>query len=127
MSPLDSTFHRLFVRALTNCLRQKRSAIADESRLHEVIKEALTSMGVSFEHEHALSKDDIIDFLLPYGVGIEVKKSGISAPVLLRQVGRYMQHEKVTSCIVIANRVEGMPSEYLGKPVATIELWRLLL
>lgn len=108
-------------------LRYRRSALSQETRIHDAIADALRSLGWVFEREHRLDKASRLDFLVSGDIAIEVKK-GTAGVAELRQVGRYLEHPKVAACIIIAMRIDHrIPDVFVGKPIAKLELWRLLL
>ena len=107
-------------------LRANRTAATQETRLHAVIASALTRLGVRFVQEHRLGEGERLDFLVEDTVCIEVKK-GAAGESALRQIGRYLEHPQITAAIGIAMRWDTIPPTFRGKPVHTIELWRLVL
>lgn len=113
-------------KALGAELRKQRSAARDEVKLHGVIAAALRTVGVSFTQEHRLDAKDRLDFFVDGGICIEVKKTA-AGEAALRQMGRYLDHPEVTGAIGIAMRWDTLPVAFRGKPVSTIELWRLVL
>lgn len=114
-------------RALSRQLRGRRSGLAQETGLHDAVAAALSELGIAYERELRLSGRDRLDFfLLESGMAIEVKKHTAGAAEL-RQIIRYLQSERVSSCMLIALRCNGIPASLLNKPIHTIELWRLLM
>lgn len=113
-------------RELAASLRANRSAAAQETKLHALIAEALKKLGLPFAQEYRLSESDRLDFLVCESICIEVKK-GAGGQETLRQIGRYLEHPQITAAIGIAMRWDNMPPTFRGKPLHTIELWRLVL
>lgn len=113
-------------REIAAALRANRAAASQESRLHDLIADALTKIGVSFTREHHLGDRDRLDFFVENHLCIEVKK-GAGGQEALRQMGRYLDHPEVTAAVGIAMRWDNMPTTFRGKPLHTIELWRLVL
>lgn len=81
-----------------------------------------------FEHcraEAAISPKDRPDFLVyaeDCTVAVEVKVRG-SFALILRQLGRYAQHDRVDALVLAAGRrtlLPGMPTTLLGKPVISV-------
>lgn len=109
-------------------LRAHRSALMQESKIHDAIAAALTGAGLNFEREHSLSPKDRLDFWLPdFATALEVKKSSAGLADL-EQIGRYLAHDAVAAVVIIALRIAPeIPSTFRGKPVVKIELWRHLL
>lgn len=113
--------------ALGVVLRSQRNAVQTESGIHIAIAEALTAMEREFTHEHRLNDRDRLDFLVTPGIFIEAKK-GAAGVSVLQQCGRYLDHPDTACAVIIAMRCDGqMPHTLRGKPVFTIELWRLVL
>jgi hypothetical protein len=113
---------------ISRALRRHRSALVREDDLQDTIAAALTEAGLAFTKEHRLGPRERLDFLLSAtGVAIEVKKANAGLDVW-RQVARYLEHDAVTGCIVIAPRIEALPGNQLvGKPVWPLPLWKFLL
>lgn len=117
----------MLAESLTRELRSRRSALAQETKLHEAIADALRALKWQFTQEHRLNAKSRLDFMLNGGIAIEVKK-GKAGLAEMQQIGRYLEHPAVTGCIVIALRCDSrLPATFLNKPVVTIELWRMLL
>lgn len=102
-------------RALS-ALRSTRFPLSDEKRLQAAISDAFTATGIEHEREVRLSDKDIIDFLLPGGLGIEVKIKGGKREIYF-QVQRYAQHDQITALILATNVPMGFPPLVNGKPV----------
>lgn len=75
----------------------------NEKQLQADIVRIFNQNEVKFEREVRLSEEDIIDFLLDDGIGIECKIKG-SSTKLIRQLYRYASHEKIKTLIVITSR-----------------------
>lgn len=122
--PLDL---KAIAKAIGNQLRLHRSALVQEDTLQETIATALTAAGIDFKREFRLGPGERLDFYLTAeGVALEVKKSSAGQEVW-RQVARYLMHEQVNGCIVIAPRVDPFGAPTLaGKPVYSMPLWKFL-
>lgn len=108
-------------------LRAHRSLLMQETRMHDAIAAALVSAGITFEREFELSKTERLDFFLPSeAIALEIKKRHASLADL-PQIGRYLEHASVAGVIAIALRIDDLPSNFRGKPVGQIALWRYLL
>lgn len=115
------------VAPLGRYLRVNRSAGMREQSIHDGIAAAFGEIGIEAVREYRLTEASRLDFWLPeLGFAVEVKK-GAAKLACLRQVGRYLEHPKVQGCLVIATRCHKLPTEFLGKPILTVELWRMLL
>lgn len=108
-------------------LSRARFNYVDEHDLHRGITALLSENGVTVgadDREVSLSPRDRIDFLLPSGLGIEVKVAGTPGDVW-RQLGRYAGHERVARLLLVTTRARharGGPLELAGKPVGYIVL-----
>lgn len=108
-------------------LRRHRSALAQEDMLQDTIAAALTDAGLAFEREVVLGPGERLDFLLTEtSTALEIKKLPATHDTW-RQVARYLAHDRVTSCIVIAPRVDVPAPSLAGKPIAALALWKFLL
>lgn len=92
---------------------------ADERELQDGLAIVLEPLGAV--REVRLGPTDRIDFLLPVGVGVEVKIDG-SLPALTRQVHRYAQREEIAALIIVTSRrrLADLPDEMNGKPVRVV-------
>jgi hypothetical protein len=108
---------------LRDILGNVRLDLSHESRAQEGIAAALTAAGVPFEREVVLAPTDRIDFLLPGGLGVEVKLACGRSP-LLRQLHRYAGHDRIHALILVTAdpRLQRLPPTILGKPMASIAL-----
>jgi len=110
---------------VTKAIRQVGYRFSDEAELQEGISFALTLAGLKHEREAVLTKRDRIDFLLPGGIGIEVKIDG-SISALTRQLFRYAELPEVASLVVVVgkNTLGNLPHEILSKPVHVVRAVR---
>lgn len=110
-------------RELAAYLRRWRYAATTESEFQAAIAAALSASGREFEREVLLAKGDRIDFLLPDGVGIEVKIHGTAAAAE-RQLRRYAKSDRVRELILMTSRsqVAVQPEAIDGKPVVCV-IW----
>lgn len=101
-------------------LSQYRFNFQSEKELQEGIAKALGENSIEFTREFTLSPKDRVDFLLPEGIGIEVKLDG-SANKLASQVRRYLDHEELSGLIVVAtrSRLLDLPKSLNGKAILT--------
>lgn len=104
-------------------VQARRWPLSGEKALQEEIATALAACGEQFSREVRLSGDDIIDFMLPGGIGIEVKISGQRRAVY-RQCERYCGHEAVRSLVLVTAVSMGFPPEINGKPCYVASLSR---
>ena len=87
--------------------------------MQSAIASALRDQGVSFEREVALSKSDIVDFMVG-NVAIECKVNGPALGVF-RQVKRYMEHDNVHSLILYTSFHMGLPDMINNKPTLVVK------
>jgi len=110
------------VAAIAEQIRAHAYAFTDERELQDGLAIVLADVA-GLHREHSFSPQDRIDFLLPDGVGIEVKIDG-SLSDLARQVHRYAQREEITALIVVTNRLRlaELPETINGKPVVVVKV-----
>jgi hypothetical protein len=111
------------MRRIVEALARTRFRYANEIDLHEGISALLTGLGIPAGSEHrevCLSARDRIDFLLPSGIGIEVKVDSTPGDVW-RQLRRYATCPRVHLLMLITTRVRhaaGAPTSLNDKPIA---------
>jgi len=88
----------------------------DERSLQGAIDDELGKLGVSFERETSLCREDRPDFLVDESIAVEVKVDG-SKHAALSQVLRYAEHAKVRELVIVTtlNKHRGMPATVNGK------------
>lgn len=104
------TVHRII-----ETLRPLRLSLGNEKRLQAEIEEAFAASGLTFEREVRLSPEDVIDFLMEDGVGVEVKIKGGKREIY-HQMQRYSAHDRINSLILVSNVPMGLPPKIGGKP-----------
>jgi hypothetical protein len=116
------TIETINVASLLGVLQGFRFHYAHETQLQEGIAAALVQSEVDFEREVKLSARDRIDFMVGR-TGIEVKV-GHSLASVMKQVHRYMQHQKIDGLLLVTNRCRHsiVPKTVNGKPVAVLFL-----
>jgi hypothetical protein len=101
-----------------------RYSYTHEIELHRGIGQVLADAGEVTDREVILGPRDRIDFLLPDGVGIEVKVAGQAGDVL-RQLVRYAASPRVAGLLLVTTRrrhVQGLPTAVAGKPLCPLLL-----
>jgi hypothetical protein len=100
-------------------LSRYRFRFVSETQLQMGISSALTMGHVDHQREVRLDAQSRLDFLCDDGLAIEVKVSGsFSRSMLLRQIYRYAEHDRVQSILVVTNKfIAEMPATMNGKPV----------
>lgn len=106
---------------VADILRKYKFRTQNEDELQQAIAIVLSAERVKFEREVVLSSIDRIDFMLPAGIGIEVKVAGSSENVL-RQLHRYAKIEAVKELILVSKRFQAgrQPHDVGGKPVHVV-------
>jgi hypothetical protein len=100
-------------------LQRHAFTFADERELQEGIAAVLAPLGPA--REVRVGARDRIDFLLPGGIGVEVKIDG-SLSALTRQAHRYAQRAEIAALIIVTNRhrLAQLPDTISGKPVRVV-------
>lgn len=111
---------------ITGALSTARFQYANEIELHEGMVALLATVGIAItdaDREVRLSPADRIDFLLPSGLGIEVKVKGQAGDVW-RQLRRYAAHDRVRELLLVTTRSRHVvgPDFLNGKPVTVLLL-----
>lgn len=117
---------------LVAILSKYRFRYKDEDELQQGIAAALTAAGLVFRREVRLTPEDRVDFLIGDGAGgvvIETKvHANSSRAQILRQVERYLLHEKVWGVLVVGTKfIEAFPESGNGKPLRYHCLLRSML
>ena len=108
---------------LGRLLTHRRLPTSSEKLLQDAIGAILEAAEIPFEREVALSREDIIDFLVDGHWGVEVKIDGALSAVT-RQLHRYMQSERVSGIALVTTRMRhfAIPRELHGKPIDLVHL-----
>lgn len=97
-----------------------------EERLQEAVAAILKRRKITFEEESVIGTRERIDFLLPGGLGIELKTQG-SALAVLRQLYRYADHlEELVLVTALPLGIDsGALQTRIGKrvPLTVCQLW----
>lgn len=96
-------------------------AMPGEYDLHAMVAAALDEAGLEYGHEYRLAPRCRLDFMCS-GVAIEVKKGRPQSAELIRQLGRYMEHEAVREMVVVTQRRVRLPDAICGKRVRLVAL-----
>ena len=103
--------------------QRRRFPLTDEKILQAKIEMELDVSNVDFEREVRLSSEDIIDFIIAGGIGVEVKIQG-SKRAIYDQVARYCEHDRITSVVLLTSVAMGFPPEINGKSCYVASLGR---
>jgi hypothetical protein len=92
----------------------------DEYALQAAAADVLTEAGAAPRREVSLSARDRVDLMVD-GVVIECKVAGTCRAVL-RQLGRYAEHDHVTGLVLLTSRASHvlLPSTVGGKPLTVV-------
>lgn len=115
----------MIYRDIERAILAHRFAFSNEEDLQAGVALSLTEAGIPFEREAILSRQDRIDFLLPGGVGIEVKLDG-SISALTRQLHRYARLDAIAAIVIVVTRTRllNLPLEIAGKPLHRVLVMR---
>lgn len=104
-------------------LRGKRFILSDEKKLQLELANIFNEEGIKFIREMPLDEkgEDIIDFLLEVGIGIEIKIK-CNKRAMYRQLLRYSNSPKIEQIILITATNTGMPNSLEGKPVFILNI-----
>jgi hypothetical protein len=102
-------------------LRSTHFAFQDERELQDAIADVMAGAGASVEREVVLSNRERIDFMLPGGVGIEIKIKG-SISEVTRQLHRYAQLPAIAGLVLVTTRMRlaNLPDAMAGKPLRSV-------
>jgi hypothetical protein len=104
-------------------MRRTPLVLKDEKSVQEGIALVLKSHGIDFKREVRLSGADIVDFMLPGGVAVEIKVNiKGQARAIFRQCERYCEHEQVKALVLMSSKTMGFPPEIKGKPAYYVSL-----
>lgn len=119
-------FETLNIEDITRVLSSIRTpVIDDEYKLQTIISGCLEDAGIPFEREYRLGPRNRIDFLLPAGIGIEVKKGKPARTLVVKQLERYTRFDRIQSIIFVIERSLDIPGELNGKRCICFPLNRL--
>ncbi len=99
-------------------------ATPGEYDLHAMIAGAFAAADIAFSHEVTLAPRCRIDFMVG-DVGIEVKKTHVSARALKAQTAKYLASDKLAALVLITTRGASLPATIASKPVMVLGLNRL--
>lgn len=110
---------------LLRLLSHTRLPVSDEKALQAAIADVLTDVAIPFEREASVA-GGVIDFLFPFGTGLEVKIGG-SARDVLRQLEGYAEDERISNLILATSAPMAMPETIGGKRCTIVNLGRAWL
>lgn len=100
----------------------------NEVELQSAIALAFADRHVPYEREARLGADLKIDFLIPGGIGVEIKIKGSPSEVA-RQLLAYANRPEITCLVLVTARaaLSRLPAMLLGKKLYVVPLWRTFL
>ncbi|TLX16190.1 hypothetical protein [Rhizobium sp. MHM7A] len=104
-------------------MRRTPFVMKDEKSVQAAIAVVLDSHGIDYKREVKLSESDIVDFMLPGGVAVEVKLKAQKREIY-RQCKRYCEHEQVKIIVLMTATIMGFPPEIEGKPAYYVSMGR---
>ena len=107
-------------------LSKVRFSLENEKETQMQIEQTLGKNNVANKREFELDENSVIDFMIPGGIGIEVKIKG-QKKAIYKQCERYCSFESITSLILVTSRSLGMLREINNKPVYVINISRAWL
>ena len=119
----EDDLRRDTIRRICLAFCQVRFSFQHEDELQEGVGIVLKGAGVKYRREVVLTPKDRIDFMLPLGIGLEVKIDG-SISLLTRQLFRYSELPDIKALVVVvpSHRLSNLPREMNGKPVTVVRV-----
>lgn len=102
-------------------LRSRPLVLNQEKELQAEIAHLLESKGIPYKREVSLGDGDVIDFMLPEGIGMEIKLR-MARRQIYRQCRRYCGHPQVRSLLLVSATAMGLPAQIEGKDCYYVSL-----
>lgn len=99
--------------------------IYEEFTLQNMISKLLEQEGIQYYKEYKLAPKNRIDFLIPGGIGIEIKKGKPNQTQVLKQISRYTSFDEINTLILVVERNVDIPNEVNGKKCYSFGLNKL--
>ena len=114
--------------AIAGVIEATRVDLAKEDRAQEQLAEALyrNFQPLGVEREVVLGPGDRIDIMVG-PVGVEVKRNTAGVRPTLRQLARYLEHDRVAGLVLASNRAIPLAPTGMGKPLVFASLGRAWL
>jgi hypothetical protein len=109
------------VSEIVTMIRRQPLMLNNEKRTQSDIEKLFIANGVLHKREVDLGDGDVIDFMLPGGLGLEVKLKE-SKRAIYRQCSRYCKHPQVSQLILVSATALGFPETIEGKPCYVVSL-----
>jgi hypothetical protein len=112
------------VKSIVEAIRTHKFTYVTEKELQEGIAQVFQKRNIPFEREKRIGENEVIDFLVAGGIGLEVKTKGSPSDVA-RQLLAYAACESVKELVLVTGRARlgKLPEELLGKKIHVITLW----
>lgn len=111
---------------LSSLRRLRIEQVAYEYTIQDAVARQFDKDRIPYSKEHKLGPRNRIDFLVPWGIGIEIKKGRPNSVQLQAQVERYCRFEAVKVLVLVIERhVATHDAVVNGKPVHYIALNKL--
>jgi hypothetical protein len=109
------------INEIVRALKSRPLPLNDEKELQAEISKLLESRGIPHKREVGLGDGDVIDFMLPDGIGMEIK---IKAPKrqIYRQCKRYCGHAQLRTLVLVSATAMGLPVKIDGKDCYYVSL-----
>jgi hypothetical protein len=104
-------------------MRRVPFVLKDEKSVQAAIAVVLDSHGIDYKREVKLSDGNVVDFMLPGGIAVEIKIKGQKREIF-RQCRRYCEHAQVKAIVLMTATVMGLPPEIEGKPAYYVSMGR---
>lgn len=119
---------KITVGHVLSALEDYKFTYDNEIELQDGISAAFRGRDIPHEREARLGDDLRIDFLIPGGIGVEIKIKGSPSEVA-RQLLAYANRPEVTCLVLVTARaaLSRLPATLLGKKLYVVPLWRTFL
>ncbi len=110
-------------------LRQIRASVASyENDIYRTVADHLLAAEIPYYRECKLAPGSRIDFFIPGGIGIEIKKGMPPHASLISQLEKYTGSDKIKAVVLVVERKATIPRTINGKAcilLALNKLWGL--
>ncbi len=107
-------------------LRQIRApVVCEEHEIVQIVVNHLVAAEIPFFREYKLGPCNRIDFYVPGGIGIEIKKGMPPTASLIGQLERYTSFDAIQAVILVVERKAAVPDVINGRPCIVMALNKL--
>lgn len=103
-------------------LKSRPLPLSDEKTLQKEISSLFDAHGIQHKREVSLGQGDVIDFMLPGGIGVEAKMGRVSKRLIYRQCKRYCERPQVSALVLVSATAMGFPMQIEGKDCYYVSL-----